>query len=258
MNKKISELVKLQEKRLFTEAKIGYENLLKDINLSNEDLYIVYANLGNIYFSLDDFDRAKTYYELSINLNKKNEKVYFNLGTAYLKLDDLVKSKENFTSAISLNSNYTNAYINLGIVNKKLDLLDESIKCFEKAIDTNMNESEIYYNYANTLLKLEQYNLGLSLFYKALSLNCKDKYKVFYSIGLVHQYKNQFNKAIEAFNKSIELKNDYADAHFAKATILLQSGNFEEGWKEYEYRWDANNELQRPEYKVKWLKDVLG
>lgn len=257
MNKTILEIIKLQEKGLLKEAKESYEKLLNE-PLSNEDLYIVYANLGNIYFSFDNYSKAKENYELSLNISQKNEKVFFNLGTVYLKLEDLEKAKCYFTKAISINSNYTNAYINLGIVNKKLELLDESIRCFEKAIDINPNESEIYYNYANTLLKLEQYNLSLSLFQKALALNCKDKYKVFYSIGLVYQYKNQFAKALNAFNKSIELKNDYADAHFAKATILLQKESFEEGWKEYEYRWEANNELKRPEYKINWLNNITN
>lgn len=254
MNKTILEIIKLQEKGFFKEAKKSYEKLLNE-PLSSEDLSLVYANLGNIYFSFDNYQKAKENYELSLNISQKNEKVFFNLGTVYLKLEDLEKAKYYFTKAISINSNYTNAYINLGIVNKKLEFLDESIRCFEKAIDINPNESEIYYNYANTLLKLEQYNLSLSLFQKALALNCKDKYKVFYSIGLVYQYKNQFEKAIESFNKSIDLKSDYADSHFAKATILLQKENFEEGWKEYEYRWEANNELKRPEYKINWLNN---
>ena len=254
MHKKIEELIELQKNALLEEAKKGYKKLLKE-NLSKDDFHIAYANLGNIYFAENNYIKAKSSYENSLKYYKENEKVYFNLGMVFLKFDDLEKSKEYFLKAIEINPSYTNCYINLGIVNKKLDLLSESILCFEKAIDTNPNESEIYYNYANTLLKLEQYNISLSFFYKALELNCKEKHKVFYSIGLVYQHKNQFDEALQSFKKSLEYKKDYADSHFAIATIYLLKGDFKNGWREYEYRWDASNELQRPDYAVKWLQN---
>jgi tetratricopeptide (TPR) repeat protein len=57
----------------------------------------------------------------------------------------------------------------------------------------------------------------------------------------VYQNKNEFTRAMNYFNKCLEYKSDYADAHFAKATIELLLGDFENGWKDYEYRWDQMN-----------------
>lgn len=253
MHKKIEELIELQKIGHLEEAAVGYENLCKE-KLNNSDFHIAYANLGNIYFSQKEYSKAKENYENSLKYNDKNEKLYFNLGMAFLQNEELIEAKEYFIKAISINSNYLNAYINLGVLNKKLDLLDESISCFEIALDINPKEADIYYNYANVFLKKEQYNSALLFFQKALDLDLKDLYKIYYSIGLTYQFQNKYDDALIHFDKTIELRNNYADAHFAKATILLLKGDFKNGWEEYEYRWEANNELKRPTYNVKWLK----
>ena len=172
----------------------------------------------------------------------------------FLQTNVLERAKEYFSKAIELNPRYLNAYINLGIVNKRLELVDEAIFCFETALDINPNEADVHYNYANIFLKNEQYNTALIFFRKALELNSKDAYKIYYSMGFVHQNKNEFDIAMKYYNKSLEYKKDYPDAHFAKGTIELLMGDFKNGWKEYEYRWDSNNELKRPTYGVKWLQ----
>jgi hypothetical protein len=47
---------------------------------------------------------------------------------------------------------------------------------------------------------------------------------------------------VEAFEKAITLRADYALAHWNLGLILLSLGDFQRGWAEYEWRW------RRPEY----------
>lgn len=252
MDKRVLEVINIHLNGDIKKAKELYKTFL-DEKLSIEDFEAININLGNIYFLERDYIKAREHYEKSLSYNNQNEKIFFNIAMTFLKNKELHEAKKYFQKAININTNYLNAYINLGVLNKKLELLDESIFCFEKAIDINPNEPDIYYNYANVFLKKEQYNTALIFFEKALELNSNDEYKIYYSMGLTYQYKNIYDKALEYFNKSLEYKNDYADAHFAKGTVLLMQGNFENGWKEYEYRWDAKNELNRPTYNVKWF-----
>ncbi len=222
--------------------------------LQNKDDKVLYFNLGNDFFYKKDFVSARENYFKSLQYDTKNEKAFFNIAMTFIQTQEIEKAKEYFLKAIDLNPKYLNAYINLGIVNKRLELVDEAIFCFEKALDINPNEADIYYNYANIFLKTEQYNTALFFYNKSLELGFKDIYKIHYSLGLVYQNKNEFDKAMNYFNKCLEKKSDYADAHFAKATIDLLKGDFKNGWKEYEYRWDAQNELKRPKYEVNWLQ----
>lgn len=255
MDKKVLEVIDIHLSGDTKKAKELYQNLLFE-KLSSEDLEAVCVNLGNIFFLEKNYQKAKEYYLNSLSHNTKNHKIYYNLAMVFLYEENLQKAKEYFEKAIDLNPKYLNAYINLGVTNKKLDLLEESIECFENALDINPNEADIYFNYANVLLKKEQYFIALEFFKRALELNSKDRYKIYYSMGLVYQNKNLYDLAIRYFDESLKYKKTYADAHFAKGTMLLIKGDFKNGWDEYAYRWEANNELKRPTYKVNWLKDT--
>lgn len=256
MDKRVLEVIDIHLSGDIKKAKGFYKNLLIEDNLSSEDFEAININLGNIYFLEKNYLEAREYYEKSLSYNSQNEKIFFNTAMTFFQNEELEKAKEYFQKAIDINPEYLNAYVNLGVLNKKLELLDESIVCFEKALDIDPSQADIYYNYANIFLKKEQYNAALVFFKNALELKSNDIYKIYYSIGLTFQFQNKYDEALNYFNKTLQLKKDYADAHFAKATILLINGDFENGWKEYEYRWDASNELKRPQYDVKWLKNL--
>lgn len=253
MDKRIEDIIQLQQQNLAVEAKNAYIKLLEE-NLSENDFYIVYINLGSICFVEKNYEKARDCYTKSLDYNPNNEKALYNIAMTFLQTENLEKAKEYFLKAIDINARYLNAYINLGIVNKRLELIPEAIICFETALEINPNEADVHYNYANIFLKNEQYYTALIYFKKALELNSKDAHKIYYSMGFVYQNKNEFDMAMQYYEKSLEYKNDYPDAHFAKATINLLRGDFKNGWKEYEYRWDSNNELKRPDYIVKWLQ----
>lgn len=250
MDKRVLEAIDLQLSNNIEKAREAYFNLLSKVE--GFSLETVYINLGNIFFQEKNYEVARKYYDEALKINDENEKTYFNIAMVYLYEKDLQNSKETFEKALTLNENYLNAYINLGIVNKKLELLDEAIFCFERALDLNVNEADVYYNYANVLLKKEQYNISLIFFNRALELNSKDIHKIYYSIGLIYQHKLIYDKALYFFNKCLSIQKNYADAHFAKGTILLIQGDFKNAWQEYAYRWDATNDLKKPDYIVKW------
>lgn len=66
---------------------------------------------------------------------------------------------------------------------------------------------------------------------------------------------NRLDEALQSFNRSIELRPDYAYAHWNKSLLLLLNGDFENGWKLYEWRWKsvARREVQRNFHQPLWL-----
>jgi tetratricopeptide (TPR) repeat protein len=47
-------------------------------------------------------------------------------------------------------------------------------------------------------------------------------------------------EALDSCERAIELKPDYAQAHWNRSLVLLRKGRFEEGWKEYRWRRKTN------------------
>ena len=70
------------------------------------------------------------------------------------------------------------------------------------------------------------------------SISLKPDYAEAYSnMGLALKDQGKLDEAIEAYNKAISLKPDYADAHQNLSFTLLNSGRLKEGLDEYEWRW---------------------
>ena len=48
---------------------------------------------------------------------------------------------------------------------------------------------------------------------------------------------NRHDEALASYAKALELRKDYADAHFNEALTLLTIGEFRRGFEKYEWRW---------------------
>ena len=250
MNKELKTAIDLQISKDVLNAKKLYKHLIKI--LEKEDLEIAYINLGNIYFEENKTQEALELYNKALIVNPYNEKTYFNIAMIHLEDKDFEESRSFFLKAIALKKDYVNALINLAIVSKRLDYFDESVVYFKQAIVYDKKNPDIYYNYANTLIKQEKHLEALFFLDKALEFSFSDKSKILYTKALIYQNKNLYLEAFELLQKAIIYKKDYPNASFAIGTIQLLYGDFKNGWKNYEYRWDASNDLERPNYDVKW------
>ena len=57
------------------------------------------------------------------------------------------------------------------------------------------------------------------------------------NMGVALQDQGKLEEAIEAYNKALAIKPDYAEAHHNLSFALLNSGRLKEGLEEYEWRW---------------------
>jgi hypothetical protein len=47
----------------------------------------------------------------------------------------------------------------------------------------------------------------------------------------------RWDDAVESVGRAIEIKPDYAEAHWHRSLLKLQMGDFGDGWREHEWRW---------------------
>jgi hypothetical protein len=71
---------------------------------------------------------------------------------------------------------------------------------------------------------------------RALSF-AADHLKAWNNRGLALQALNRHDEALASYAKALELRKDYADAHFNQALALLTIGEFRRGFEKYEWRW---------------------
>lgn len=140
-----------------------------------------------------------------------------------------------FIKAIELNPQYGEAYANLGALYAKFKEFDKAIKLYQKCMKIKPKYAGAYTNLGNALNKTGRHEEAVYFHKTAISL---DATSANHFSNCASAYKNlgRFNLAKEYYKKAIALDANHVNAHFDLATILLQTGEYALGWREYEWR----------------------
>ncbi len=194
-----------------------------------------YNNLGMVYESMGDNDKAISAYKQAVKINPKFSKAVNNIGVVLYKQKEYDKSVDIFKISLDVDPEYTEVYSNLGASLNKAKRYDESIAALETAIEKMPNHGGAYTNLGNVYNKIHEYKKAAKLHEKSIELDPKGS-NAYSNVGTSYKYLGFTNKAIDAYKKAIELNPNFENAHFDLSTVYLAKENFEDGFKEYEWR----------------------
>ncbi|MEI7531838.1 MAG: tetratricopeptide repeat protein [Betaproteobacteria bacterium] len=121
--------------------------------------------------------------------------------------------------------------------NKQLDL---SLTTINRAIAIYPMHPDFFFNRGVTQEHLLQFDDAISSFQKALQL--RPKYPdALYALGYIYYRKGQLNLSKNAIDKAILYQPNFANAFLTKAFIHLIEGDFQEGFKLYQWRWKSES-----------------
>lgn len=138
--------------------------------------------------------------------------------------------------AIALNANLPNAWNNRGTALQHLRRLDEAMNSFRRAIELDPTQPDLHNNLGNTLRECQRWSEALEAISKAIELrpNYAD---AFYNRAVVWADLKNRERCVADYDEAISLKSDHVEAHFNRALCLLQHGEYQRGWDDYEWRW---------------------
>jgi len=93
-------------------------------------------------------------------------------------------------------------------------------------------------------MDLERWGSALDDFKRANARNNKIP-EVYFNIASTLLRQRKVRESLEYFRKAISLKPDYPNAHLSLAMAQLMLGEYEEGFKEFEIRWDCGQMKKR-------------
>jgi len=173
-----------------------------------------------------NLQKAEDLYSGILDKEPENINALHLLGVVKYQQNNFEKAVEFIKKAIELNPNIALFYGNLGMVYDKLGNEEESIESFEKAI-------EIDPDYPNS-------------------------YMAYYNLGISFMNKREFEKSWKYFNKAIELNKDFFDAYWNRGLVLLNLGELEKGFEDFEYRFKKKSPTDSRVFnKPKWDCDSL-
>jgi tetratricopeptide (TPR) repeat protein len=242
----------LTELNRYKEALDSYD---RAITIRN-DYALAHSNRGIVFLKLKHFDDAIACFDKAIELKPDYAEAYSNLGNVFRELNLYQDAIACFSKAIELRPDYAQAFSNLGSVFTTLMLLDEALVALDKAIELNNDHSEAYLNRGCLFFKRYCFEEALADFDKAINLR-SDYAQAYVNRGAVLHDLKRFNEAISNLDTAIQLQKDDAQAHHNKSHSLLLTGNLEEGFLEYEWRWQEqinNKQISQRTFKQPlWL-----
>lgn len=157
-----------------------------------------------------NLDEAEAVYRYVLEQDPDSAEAWCYLGMLLREREDYAESVSAYRRAIQLKPHYPNAWNNLGNALRMLDKPVDARAAFVEAIRQKPD-------YLNAIRNL----------------------------GTLSVFDGELQHAIEMFRDGLRLDPDNAELHRNLGVLLLLRGEFEEGWREYGWRWKAAR-LRRP------------
>jgi tetratricopeptide (TPR) repeat protein len=172
-----------------------------------------------------------------------------NLGSTLLNNNQVEEAVAACRKALALDPGYTAAHVNLSNCLLRLRQPEEGAAHARLAIQQQPDNPLAYQVLGGNLSLLQRFAEAIEAFQNSLTLNPNQSF-VLYGLGFALRNLGRLDEAQSALLKAIEFSPNLAIAHYCLGQLYLLRGQFDEGWREYEWRWNLE------EYR--WLRDGHG
>jgi tetratricopeptide (TPR) repeat protein len=214
------------------EAVASYDGALK-LDPGNAQAH---NNRGNSLRGLNLHEAAIASYEAAVNIVPHFAEPYFNRGLALYELQRYEAALSSYDSAIAIRPDYAEAHLSRGNVLHQLRRRADALASYDKAVAIKGDYAQAYSNRANVLSELERFDAALESYDLALSLD--PLHAEFHcNRGNVLVDLGRHEEAGKSFDRAVDLDPGYAQAYFSRSILGLLRGDFERGWRDFEWRW---------------------
>lgn len=148
---------------------------------------------------------------------------------------DLASAEQAYRAALEINPQHPYALHYLGVIRYQSERISEALPLLEQAVALVPHESEFHNNLGLALLASDRSVEAIAAHREALRL-APGNLTAANNLGLALQEANDLPGAIAAYRQALAGAAEFARAHWNLGLALLANGEFEEGWREYEWR----------------------
>ena len=223
-----------------------YDEALADYDAAlSLDTGLADAWLGaaNVHYQAGHFEDAASRYDKALSLKPELADAWLGRGNVFNEVGRYGEALADYDRALTIKPELAAAWLNRGNVFYELKRYDEANLAYDKALEHDPDLASAWLGRGNIFSDLQHYDDALVAYDKALSLE-PDLAAAYNSRGFLFQLMMKVDAAIADHDRAVALRPHDAHAHFNRSLALLLVGDFEEGWKEHEWRWKTKQ--QRP------------
>jgi tetratricopeptide (TPR) repeat protein len=232
-----------------------------------------------------DFARAEQVYRQILDAAPRHAQTLALLGTTLAAQGKWSESAPALRQAVAVRPDFFEAHVNLGDALYRLERYDEAIAAYRRAIDIRPTSAAAHNNLGTALRQARQFDAAAASFLQALThdpnlsephnnLGClytdlgqlntallhleraiglrPANFEAITNLGVLHLRMGKDVEALAAFDRALVLNPQHPEARAQRAQVWLLAGRFEDGWKEYEWRWRCKDMIPRHFAQPMW------
>ena len=203
------------------------------------DYYEALNNRAVVLRALRRDEEALSSYERVLTLRPDNAEAAYNRGNLLRQLGRREEALASYDRALASRPNFIDALYNRGNVLCELKRHGEALATYDRALALEpdpVESVEALNNRATALHALNRLDEAIASYDRVLTLK-PDYVEAHSNRGNALYQLNRHEEALASYAKALALRPDHATAHWNKGLAHLVCGDFERGWRAYEWRW---------------------
>ncbi len=221
------------------------------------DFTDAHFNLANTYRDLNRLDEAAAHYAKAIALEPAFADAHFNLGLTFNALERFEDAEAAYRNVLVHAPDDTEAMIGLGKALSIQQRYDEAETPLRAALDADPRSMEAHNNLARVLQGQGHTAEAQRTMEAALALT-PDRGDLFINYGNILEDQGKVEGAIAAYREAVARLPDSPEGHTNLGLLLLLDRRYQEGWREYDWRWRRDGRKPRPFPQPRWQGEDLS
>jgi tetratricopeptide (TPR) repeat protein len=197
-------------------------------------------NLGTALMALGRLDRARDCFQAALEADPVYAEAHGNLGRLMFACDRWDEALASFLKAIALKPAAAELFHNIGLCHHKLRRLDEAESWYRRALAQRSDDPRIQIDMGNIFLDRGDLDEMIAWYRKAAA-QVPQKTAAMLNVSRMLQDQGRWTESLRCCEEALARDPLHAEARFDRSLLLLRLGRLEEGWKEYEWRFQRAN-----------------
>jgi len=199
------------------------------------DAIELHNNLGGVLHDLGRYEEAIACYRKALERRPEAVETLDNLAVALRAQGQLDEAQACYERALALWPDHVESLIGRGAVLRDQGVPAEAVAFYERALALAPDHPEARNNLGVALVDLGRLQEAVSQYERVLARQ-PTRAETHSNLGVALQRQGHYAAAVACYERALALRPDYAQAHFNRAIVLLLTGEFDNGWEEYEWR----------------------
>ena len=211
-------------------------------------------NRGNALLTLQRLDEALAAFGRAVEIDPNNAEAHSNRAVALNGLGRPEEAVAAYERALALKPDFLDALNGLGIALEALGRSKAALTIYDRALAVEPNMWELHFNRGNALRGLNRPDEALAAYDRGLALGPASP-GVLANRAVALQSLLRLDEALADCEAAAAMDPTHVDAQWNKALLLLLTGEYRAGWRQYEWRWRQASFVNAgpPPAGPKWL-----